>query len=51
LKIAYLKRQKVYWIWHILHRNCLLIAFLREGEEEDISSYWKTLRKRKDTGN
>ena len=23
----------------------------RKDEEEDVSSYWKTLRKRKDTGN
>jgi len=34
------------WIGHILRKNCLLkhaIAW-RKGEEEDVGSYWMTLR-------
>jgi hypothetical protein len=48
-------------IGHILHRNCLLKYVVggeteggrkqREDEEEDISSYLMTLKKREDTGN
>jgi hypothetical protein len=47
---------KVKWIGNILHRNCLLKHLIKEkirrmeDEEEDISSYWITLRKRKGTG-
>jgi hypothetical protein len=56
-----IKRMKANWIGHILRRNCLLKHVIewkieegytwREDEEEDISSYWMTLRKREDTGN
>jgi hypothetical protein len=55
-----IKGRKATWIGHILHRNCLLkhvIEVKIEGkievktdEEEDISSYWITLRIREDTG-
>jgi hypothetical protein len=39
-----------------LRRNCLLIHFIeiykgQEDEEEEVSSYWMTSRKRIDTGN
>jgi hypothetical protein len=53
------KRRKANWIGHILCRNCLLKHVI-EGkleerieriEEEDVSSYWMTLRKREDPGN
>jgi hypothetical protein len=49
------KGWKVNWIGHILRRNCLLNLVIegkikeREDEEEDVSSYWMTLRKREDT--
>jgi hypothetical protein len=43
-----------------LRRNCLVIHIIegkiegrikvREYEEEDVSSYWMTVRKREDTG-
>jgi hypothetical protein len=56
-----IKRRKANWIGHILRRNCLLKHVIegklegriemREDEEEDVSSYWMTLRKREDTGN
>jgi hypothetical protein len=41
---------------YILRTNSLLRHFIegkmgRENEDEDISSYWMPLRKRKDTGN
>jgi hypothetical protein len=49
------KRRKDNWIGHILRRNCLLkhvIEGKMEGgievmgnEEEDVSSYWMSLRK------
>jgi hypothetical protein len=48
-----IKRRKANWICHILRRNCLLKHVI-EGKLEgriDVSSYWMTLRKRKDTGN
>jgi hypothetical protein len=55
------KRRKANWIGHILRRNCLLKHVIEgkiEGkmevlkdEEEDVSSYWMTLRKREDTRN
>jgi hypothetical protein len=42
----------------MLRRNCLLkhviegnIEGRREDEEEEVSSYWMTVRKREDTGN
>jgi hypothetical protein len=54
-----IKRRKANWIGHILRKNCLLKHViegkieqkLQEDEEEDVSSYWMTLRKREDTGN
>jgi hypothetical protein len=41
---------------HAMRRNCLLKHLIEwkkgwKHEEEDISSYWMTLRKRKDSGN
>jgi len=56
-----IKRRKAKWIGHVLRRNCLLKHFIegkiqerivgREGVEEDVSSYWMTLRKREDLVN
>jgi hypothetical protein len=54
-----LKTVKAKLISHILRRNCLLKHIIdgkiegmgREEEEEDVSSYWITGRRRKDTGN
>jgi hypothetical protein len=56
-----IKRRKANWIGNILRRNCLLKHVIegklegkiqmRDDEGEDVSSYWMTLRKRKDTGN
>jgi len=52
-----IKRRKVKRLGNILHRNCLLKQVIEEkkgrtdDEEEDVSSYWITLRKRKETGN
>jgi hypothetical protein len=54
-----IKRGKANWIGHILCRNCLLKHVIEgklEGRIEMTgrrgrSSYWMTLRKRKDTGN
>jgi hypothetical protein len=56
-----IKRRQANWIGSILRRNCLLkhaIEGKLEGriemvgdEEEGVSSYWMTLRKREDTGN
>jgi hypothetical protein len=56
-----IKRRKANWIGHILRRNCLLKHVIegklegriemREDEEEDVSSYWMTLRKRENTVN
>jgi hypothetical protein len=46
-----IKGRKANWIGYILHRNCLLkhgIEGKIEGrgyKEEDVSSYWMTLRK------
>jgi hypothetical protein len=51
------KQRKTNWISYILYRNCLLQHFIAgkvkewEYEENDLSSYWTTLRKDKDTGN
>ena len=55
------KMRKANWIGHILCRNCLLKHAIegeiegrmemKEDEEEDVSSYYMTLRKREDTGN
>jgi hypothetical protein len=49
-------RRKLNWIGYILRRNCLLKHVIegkkrREDDEEDLSSYWMTLRNRKYTGN
>jgi hypothetical protein len=55
-----ISKRKVNWIGHILRRNCLLqrviegkikgwIEVTERGEEEDVGSYWMTLRKREDT--
>jgi len=47
-----ISKQKAKWIGHILRRNCLLRQVI-EGkmgdEEEDVGSYWMTLRKGEDT--
>ena len=54
------RKRKANWIGHILRRNCLLqrdiegkikggIEVTQEDEEEDIGSYWMTLRKGEDT--
>jgi len=55
-----IKRRKGNWTGHILHRSCLL-KHITEGkvdrrievmaEDEDVRSYWMTLRKRQHTGN
>jgi hypothetical protein len=55
-----IKRRKANWIGHILRRNCLLKHVIEEKlegrmemtgrREEDVSSYWMTLRKSEDTG-
>jgi hypothetical protein len=55
------RRRKANWIGHILRRNCLL-KHVTEGmlegriemtgrEQEEVSSYWMTLRKSEDIGN
>ena len=52
-----IKRRKTNWIGHILRRNCLQKHVIKgkiegsdgEGDEEDVSSCWMTLRKREDT--
>jgi hypothetical protein len=53
------RRGKAKWIGHILRRNRLLEHDIERkievrmevtgNEEEDVSSYWMTLRKREDT--
>jgi hypothetical protein len=52
--------RKANWIGHMLRRNCLVKHVIegrteREievtGREEDVSSYWMTLRKREDAVN
>ena len=55
---TYNKRTKGTWIRHILHRTAFKNTLLkerqrkwREDEEEDVSSYCKTLRKGDDTLN
>ena len=51
------KFKKANWIGGVLRRICLLNTLLkeeykgREDEEEDVSNYWMTLRKREDNGN
>jgi hypothetical protein len=54
-----IRKRKAKWIGHILCRNCLLQRVIEgnikgeievtEDEEEDIGSYWMTLRKGEDT--
>jgi len=34
-----------------LRRNCVVKHVVEGEEEEEVSSYWITLRKREDTGN
>jgi hypothetical protein len=51
-----INRRKANWICHILRRNYRPIHVIgrykeQEDEEEDVSSYWVTLKKRDDTGN
>jgi hypothetical protein len=46
------KRRKDNWIGHMLCKNCLLKhviegKIVRKDKEEDVSSYWITLRKSK----
>ena len=54
-----IRKRKANWIGHILRRNCLLQRVI-EGkiqggievtgrQEEDVRSYWMTLRKGEDT--
>jgi hypothetical protein len=48
--------RKTNWSGHMLRRNCLLIHVIerykgQEDEEEDVSSYWMTLKEVDDTGN
>jgi hypothetical protein len=54
-----IRKRKANWIGHILCRNCLL-QWVTEGmikrgievtedKEEDVGSYWMTLRKGEDT--
>jgi hypothetical protein len=51
-----IRRRKANWIDHILYRNCLLKHVIegkiegREDEEEDVTSYWMTSRKRDGPG-
>ena len=48
-----ISKRKANWIGHILRRNCLLQRVIegkikggyRSDEEEDVESYWMTLRK------
>jgi hypothetical protein len=52
-----ISKRKANWIGHILRRNCLLQQAIErkikgrivEDEEEDVGSYWMTLRKGEDT--
>jgi hypothetical protein len=55
-----IRKRKVKWIGHILRRNCLLQRAIdgkikggdrsdKEDEEEDVGSYWLTLRKGENT--
>jgi chorismate mutase len=55
-----ISKRKANWVGHILRRNCLLqqvtegkirrgIEVTQEDEEEDVGSYWMTLRKGEDT--
>ena len=55
-----IRKRKANWIGHILLRNCLLKQVIegkikgkewkwQEDEEEDVRSYWMTLRTGEDT--
>jgi hypothetical protein len=54
-----ISKRKANWSGHILYGNCLLRQVIKrkikegykcqEGEEEDVGSYWMTLRKGEDT--
>ena len=54
-----IRKRKANWIGHILRRNCLLQRVtegkiqggieVTEDKEEDVGSYWMTLRKGEDT--
>ena len=54
-----IRKRKANWIGHILRRNCLLKQAIegnirerwkwQEDEEEDVRSYWMTLRTGEDT--
>jgi len=56
-----IQRSKAKWFSHILHRNCHLKHVIEENlagmiqvtddEEEDVRTYWMTLRKSEGTGN
>jgi len=56
-----IRKRKANWIGHILRRNCRLKQVtegkirerwkLQEDEEEDVRSYWMTLRTGEDTLN
>jgi len=49
------ERRKANWIGHIWRKKCFIIQVIegkiewREGKEEDVSSCWVTLGKRKGT--
>ena len=52
-----IRKGKANWIGHILRRNCILQRVIegkiqggdRSDKEEDVGSYWMTLRKGEDT--
>jgi hypothetical protein len=54
-----IRKRKANWIGHILRRNCLLQRVtegkiqrgieVQEDKEEEVGSYWMTLRKEEDT--
>jgi hypothetical protein len=54
-----IQSSKANWFGHILRRNCLLKHVIEENlggkiqvtEEEDVRSYWMTLRKSRGIGN
>jgi len=51
-----MKRREANWISNTLHKNCLLRHVIEGKKEEkrrredDVNSYWMTLREREDTG-
>jgi len=53
-----IRKRKANWIGHIFSRNCLLQRVIEgkikggievTGRQEDVGSYWMTLRKGEDT--